>query len=98
MFVGGGQFGHARSEQEEEKLFYQGYGQTQIDPIALAYYRYERIVQDIADYCQQILSTDEGGEDRETGLRQLISQFQPNHVVEIAFRSEKNLPQELKSE
>jgi spectinomycin phosphotransferase len=73
-------------------LFYQGYGPTQIDATALAYYRCERIVQDIAAYCEQILLTDEGGEDRENGLRQLTRQFLPGGVVEIAFRSEKNIP------
>jgi spectinomycin phosphotransferase len=45
MFIGGGQFGARRTPREEETLFYQGYGQTQTDPIALAYYRYERIVR-----------------------------------------------------
>ncbi len=97
MFIGGGLGGGGHTAQEEETLFYQGYGQTQIDPIALAYYRYERIIQDIAAYCEQILLTDEGGEDREEGLQQLISQFLPNDVVEIAYKSEENLPPELKS-
>src|SRR5690606_31643040 len=45
MYVGGGLFGGRRSPQEEEALFYQGYGQVAVDPVALAYYRYERIVQ-----------------------------------------------------
>ena len=31
MYAGGGQFGEARTPQQEEALFYQGYGQTQID-------------------------------------------------------------------
>ena len=47
MFIGGGQEFAGHTAQEEETLFYRGYGQTQIDPIALAYYRYERIIQDI---------------------------------------------------
>lgn len=96
MFVGGGLGGGGHTPEEEETLFYQGYGQTQIDPVALAYYRYERIVQDIAAYCQQILLSDDGGEDREEGLRQLTSQFQPHSVIEIAYRSEKILPSELR--
>ena len=55
---------------------------------ALAYYRYERIVEDIAAYCEQLLLTDQGGEDRQEGLRQLVGQFQPGNVVEIAFASD----------
>lgn len=94
MFVGGGLYGSRRSP--EEALFYQGYGETQIDIVALAYYRHERIVQDIAAYCEQILLTEGESQDRAEGLRQLTSQFQPNQVVEIAFRAEEKLPGELR--
>lgn len=88
MFAGGGQFGSRRSAPEEEKLFYQGYGPTQIDPIGLAYYRYERIVQDIAAFCEQVLLTDEGGEDRRAALRYLTGQFQPGKEIDLAFQTE----------
>jgi spectinomycin phosphotransferase len=91
MFIGGGLFGGRRSPQEEEALFYQGYGQTEVDAKALVYYRCERIVQDIGEFCSFLLLSDEGGEDRENSLGQLKSQFLPNQVVEIAFNSAKNL-------
>ncbi|HLV36805.1 MAG TPA: aminoglycoside phosphotransferase family protein [Spirillospora sp.] len=96
MYVGGGLFGGRRSPQEEEALFYQGYGQVAVDPVALAYYRYERIVQDIAAYCEQILLTDEGGADRQEGLRQLTGQFEPHAVIDVAFQSEARLPPEFR--
>ncbi|MCI0557725.1 MAG: aminoglycoside phosphotransferase family protein [Nitrososphaera sp.] len=91
MFAGGGQFGARRTAQEEEAFFYRGYGQTQIDPVALAYYRYERIIQDIAAFCEQIFLTNEDGEDREQALRYLTSNFLPNGVLEIAYKSDKTL-------
>jgi len=91
MFIGGGQMGAGHTPQEEESLFYRGYGRAQIDPIALAYYRYERIVQDIAAFCEQIFLTDGGGEDREQALHYLTSNFLPNGVIEIAYRSDKTL-------
>ncbi len=91
MFIGGGQMGGGRTAQEEEALFYQGYGQTQIDPIALAYYRYERIIEDIAVFCEQLLLTNEGGKDREQAFQYLTSNFLPNHTIEIAYRSDKTL-------
>lgn len=94
MFVGAGM--GICDKAQQEALFYQGYGQTETDPIALVYYRYERIVQDIAAYCEQILLSDEGGEDREEGLQQLTSQFLPNAVVEMAYKSENSLPPELR--
>lgn len=88
MFIGGGQFGNRRTAQEEESLFYQAYGQTQLDPVALAYYRYERIVQDIAIFCEQLLLSTEGGEDREQSLYYLKSNFLPNNTIEIAYRAD----------
>jgi spectinomycin phosphotransferase len=88
MYAGGGQFAGRRSPQEEERLFYQGYGPTGADPVGLAYYRYERIVQDIALYCEALLLSDEGGEDREQSLYYLKSNFLPNGVLEIAYNSE----------
>ncbi|MGA2490488.1 MAG: aminoglycoside phosphotransferase family protein [Anaerolineales bacterium] len=89
MSIGGGQFSPRRMPKEEEALFYQGYGPTQINPFALAYYRYERVIQDIAVYCEQLLLTYEGGEDREQSLRYLKSNFLPNGTIEIARNSDK---------
>lgn len=90
MFVGGGVDNIWRSAREET-LFYEGYGQTELDPMALAYYRYERIVEDIAAFCEQLLLTGEGGADREQALRYLTNSFLPNRVVDIAYASD-NLP------
>lgn len=91
MFIGGGQGFGGHTAQEEETLFYQAYGQTQINPIALAYYRYERIIQDIAVFCEQLFLTHEGGEDREQSLQYLKSNFLPNGTIEIAYKSDKTL-------
>lgn len=91
MFVGGGLGGNGHTPREEEALFYQGYGQTQIDPIAMAYYRYERIIEDIAVYCGQIFLSDEGGEDRKQSLEYLKSNFLPNCTIEMACQSDKTL-------
>lgn len=90
MFIGGGQGFTGHTAGEEETFFYQGYGQTQIDPVALAYYRYERIVQDIAAYCDQLLGSDQGGEDREQSLRYLASNFLPGGTIEVAYRSDQS--------
>lgn len=89
MFIGGAQGFTGRTTQEEETQFYHGYGQTQIDPFALAYYRYERIIQDIAAYCEQLFLTNSGGADREQSLRYLKSNFLPNGTVEVAYQSDK---------
>ncbi len=84
MFIGGGLLGNWRTPEEEEALFYRGYGHTQIDATALAYYRCERIIQDIAVYCEELLLTAEGGADRAQSLRYLKSNFLPGSTIEIA--------------
>ena len=88
MFVGSGLGGNGHTLQEEEILFYQGYGQVQVDPIAIAYYRYERIIEDIAVLCEQIFLSAEGGDDRRQALDYLKANFRPNNTVEIACRSD----------
>jgi spectinomycin phosphotransferase len=89
MFVGAGLGGRGHSLQEEQALFYQGYGPTRVNPVALAYYRYERIVEDIAVYCEQIFLSADGGEDRRQALDHLRSNFRPGGTIEIANRTDK---------
>lgn len=89
MYAGGGQFGNLRMPQEEETLFYRGYGQTDVNPTALAYYRHERIVEDIAVECDQILSKHGSRADREQALRYLKSNFLSGGVLDIAHASDK---------
>lgn len=74
---------------EEEALFYQGYGPTPLDPVALAYYRYERIIEDIAVECRLIFSGAGSDEDRARELRFLMSNFLPNHALAIAYQSDR---------
>jgi spectinomycin phosphotransferase len=93
MFIGGG-VGGIWNTKEEEQLFYQGYGATEIVLTALAYYRYERIVQDIAAYCEENLETEGDSPDREQGLRYFASQFLPNGVVGIAHQTYQRLERE----
>lgn len=90
MFVGGG-VGAVWNRAHEEALFYEGYGPVEVDPAALAYYRYERIVADLAAYGLQIFEAHGSVADRERGLRALATAFLPNDVVEIAHRTYQRL-------
>lgn len=64
MFIGAGIWDSGRLPAEEESIFYKGYGQTEINQDAICYYRFERIIQDIGEYCEHIFLSDEDGEDR----------------------------------
>jgi len=86
MFVGSGLGGWQRPEQAA--AFYRGYGECAVDADALAYYRCERVVEDIAVYCRELLRSTAGGADRAEQLRQLTSQFAPGSIVDIALKSE----------
>lgn len=86
MFIGGA-VGHVWNQPQEEAKFYEGYGATDIDPVALAYYRHERIVRDILELSDQVFDASASTEDREEAMRQMASQFQPDDVVAIAHRS-----------
>jgi spectinomycin phosphotransferase len=90
MFVGGG-VGGVWNKPDEEAWFHRGYGEVSIDPAALAYYRYERIVQDVAAYCRLVFGRERGDDDRRRGVRQLAAQFLPGGVVEIAHRTFRRL-------
>jgi spectinomycin phosphotransferase len=89
MFVGAGIWDSGRSATEEESLFYQGYGQTKINQDAICYYRFERIIQDIGDYCEYIFLSDEGGDDRMQCFEHLLPVFLPNGAIERACQSDK---------
>jgi spectinomycin phosphotransferase len=90
MFIGGG-VGAIWNTDQEATWFYQGYGHTEIDLVALSYYRYERIVADFAAYAEQIFGMQGSVEDRQEGVQQVIGQFLPNSVVDIAHRSYQQL-------
>jgi spectinomycin phosphotransferase len=91
----GGSYAWRRAE--DARLFYRGYRsadadpqngetdpQAEIDPVALRYYRYERIVVDIAEFCQQLLGTTDGGDDRAQSYQYFTSTFLPHHEFDLA--------------
>jgi spectinomycin phosphotransferase len=90
MFIGGG-VGNIWNNPLEKQLFYKGYGKTKIDTTALAYYRHERIVEDIAIYSQELLLTTAGGENRLEMYRHFIAMFEPQGVLDIAFETDESL-------
>jgi len=91
MFIGGG-IDEIWKTKRAENVFYEGYGDTEINLLALAYYRYERVIEDLVVICEQILSTDEGGADRERSFGWFTGNFEPGSTIEIAEKTGKLLP------
>lgn len=86
MFIGGGIDNIWKSDREEA-LFYEGYGKTEINFAALAYYRNERVIEDLASYGEQLLLTNEGGVDREETYERFTGNFEPGSTIEIADKT-----------
>ncbi len=87
MFIGGG-VANVWNNPHEEESFYQGYGVCEINRDILAYYRHERIVEDIAIYGQSLLLSTDGGADRIVMYKHFTDMFQPRGVVDIAFKTD----------
>ena len=87
MFIGGGIDENWKSKREEA-VFYEGYGKTEVNLAALAYYRYERVIEDLAVIREQLLLTNEGGADRERAYGWFTSNFEPGSTIEIAETTE----------
>lgn len=85
MFIGGGH----RFKHVDIDAFYRGYGETEINPLAVTYYRNERIVADIAADSTEILGEKGSQEDREVRFYLLSRQFEPNREVSVALDNSK---------
>jgi spectinomycin phosphotransferase len=57
----------------------------------LAYYRHERIVQDIAEFGEKLLLTPGNDQSRTQAYDHFIAQFEPGGVIEIAFKTDEGL-------
>lgn len=90
MFIGGG-VANVWNKPREEEFFYKGYGPAEIDRAILAYYRHERIVEDIAQYSQELLLAPVSGGDKQEMYKHFIDMFEPQGVVDIAFKTDKGL-------
>lgn len=77
--------------------FFQGYGPTEIDWVALTYYRHERIVQDVIECARDVLFRDDLEEDtRVEAARLFASVLAPgNGMLTAARTAATHLPADL---
>jgi spectinomycin phosphotransferase len=72
-------------EPREEALFFEGYGPSEVDPIALVYYRYERVVEDLGEIGKRVLLDPTLGERaREEEAELAMSFFAPGGDIDRA--------------
>jgi spectinomycin phosphotransferase len=90
MFIGGG-IDNIWKSAREEAVFYDGYGKLEVDLSALAYYRYERVIEDLAVICEQILLSNQGDEDRERSYGWFTGNFEPGGTIQLAEKTDRQL-------
>ncbi len=89
MFIGGAQGFRGDTPEQECELFFRGYGEISIHRTALAYYRFERIVQDLAVECQQIFALYGNDADRAQELVYFQANFLPGGTLELAYQTDR---------
>ena len=87
MFIGGGQGYVGVNDQEEEAYFYRHYDRSGVDPLAMAYYRYERNLYDLSVECPRILSSTLNARDRAKSLEIVTWLFLPGSSIDMAHKS-----------
>lgn len=85
MFIGAGMADSGYTPVQEAEMFFRGYGQSIIDHNAMTYYRCARILEDLTDFCRQLLLSDEGGDDRKQALEFVRHIFRPNGAASLAL-------------
>jgi spectinomycin phosphotransferase len=88
MFVTVGGF---VTEKRAETLFFQGYGKTDIDPLTMAYYRYERVMEDLVEFAAQVLLRDASDETKQDSVKWFLAQFAPGGTLEAAYELDRVL-------
>ena len=73
---------------EETEAFFTGYDGGEINWLALAYYKYDWVIQEFGDYGERIFLSDEiGAKDLESALFEFKRLFEPGDVIDRAHRT-----------
>jgi hypothetical protein len=76
--------------------FFQGYGPAEIDWVALTYYGYERVVQDVIACSQTVFLRDDLGEDSKADEANLFHEvLVEGGEIEVAYAAAAHLPSDL---
>ena len=76
--------------------FWEGYGVTEIDWIALTYYRYERVIQDVIECAREVFFRDDLGEGTKADSVKLFQAILTNDgEIDAASQASAHLPSDL---
>ena len=85
--------------EPQARAFWQGYGlraseeNAEIDWVALTYFRWERVIQDLIEEAQQVLFRDEVSDDaKATAARRFAAAFEAGNNVDAAYAAAAHLP------
>jgi spectinomycin phosphotransferase len=76
----------------ERGRFFDGYGPVTLDRATLAYYRWEWVVQELADYGGRVLDDRLGERTRGVAVAEFARLFAAGDVVDVARRVDSDLP------
>jgi spectinomycin phosphotransferase len=84
--------------EPQARAFWQGYGlrareeNAEIDWVALTYFRWERVIQDLIEEAQQVLFRDEVSDDaKATAARRFAAAFAAGNNVDAAYAAAAHL-------
>lgn len=87
MFVIGGVLADTPVTVDEQSWFFDGYGQTEIDPTRLAYYQCSRALEDTVGWAAQVLNPQVAQPERSEALDIFEGLLSPTGIVERACAS-----------
>ena len=91
MFLLGNTVDGVAQPHWQEVAFQAGYGAVTLDPLALAYYRYEWVVQELGDFGARICLAEDGGDlTRTAALDDFRQLFNPGDVVDGALAADRD--------
>ena len=72
----------------EERSFFNGYGNVEVNELALTYYRYEWCVQEIGDFGQRVFSANSVGKStKQNAVQGFMQLFSEGDVIEAALNA-----------
>ncbi|MBI2761037.1 MAG: phosphotransferase [Chloroflexi bacterium] len=83
LMMGVGGLGNYPAGPRETGWFLSGYGSTEVDPVALAYYRHVRALGDIYANGEQVLLPGASEAIKRDGLRRMELLFAPGYIVSL---------------